>query len=123
MGEIGIHAEAIGHLAELVPFLVDQHPFGLGIGLDLMTDHAQPLRGIEHQQIGLGALDLAARGLETGAQLLPGLGMIRAEKGMRTAGDDVTTHDRIHRTASFFAASVPARFHSTTALPVPITVP
>jgi hypothetical protein len=97
VSERGVHAEPVRHGSEIVELGIHVHPFGLGIGLDLVADHADPLRAVEHEKVGAALGDLLAHAVEARAERGPGGRTLRAEQRMREAGNDEAAQHLIGR--------------------------
>ena len=92
--------------------LVDVDEGGLGVGLDLVADDRGPARAVEHQPRRARGTDVVAQGAEGISDDAVARACVRGEQGLREARDDGGA-DHAHACTR----------HSTTALPVPITLP
>ncbi len=60
VAELAVDAQLVRHRTQVVPVLIDVHPPGLGVSLDLVADDTDPLRAVQKQQIRVLCFDLTA---------------------------------------------------------------
>jgi hypothetical protein len=119
VGELSIDAEIVVHGAKIVKVVVDKVPHRVRVGLHLVSNDGGPCCRIDHEQVGpalFDALGCLFKGYPEPCVALVG---VWSQQGVRVNGHHKGRNNLAQTTASscFHAG------HSTTAFPVPITVP
>ena len=93
MGEVSIDVERVGDGAQIVEIMVDHHPFGIGVCLDLMADDGRPCGGVNDEQIRFKVLNRLSRLVKGIPKLSPPWILVRCKHRMRVNRDHKGGHD------------------------------
>ena len=100
--------------------VVDMHPFGFRLDLELMSDDTWPCGGIDEDDIGIALFDSLPTFVVCCAKFTPALVLVRSKQRMWMGWHIEAEQDRVltHRTTSRVSS---LGSQQATTLPVPMT--